>query len=235
MAQHPDREFVGYILRGMSGGFRIGFDHQRYSCKPAHSNMKSATENAGVVEEYLLRELTAGRVVGPFARGSIPAIQISPFGVIPKSEPEKWRLIVDLSSPEGGSVNDGIGRELCSLSYVRVDDIVSIILKLGRGTLLAKFDVQAMYRTVPVHPDNRHLLGMMWKEEMYVDTTLPFGLRSAPKIFNAIAEAVEWVMKARHHYSDAHYLDAHYLDDYIILPRSKRVCGQFGEGSGSVR
>ena len=88
LVQHP--EFVGYILRGISGGFRIGFDYQRYSCKPAHSDMKSATENAGVVEEYLLRELTAGRVVGPLARGSIPAIQISLFGIIPKSEPGKW-------------------------------------------------------------------------------------------------------------------------------------------------
>ena len=44
--------------------------------------------------------------------------------MIPKSEPGKWRLIVDLSSPKGASVNDGISKELCSLSYVHVDDIV---------------------------------------------------------------------------------------------------------------
>ena len=129
LVQHPDREFVGYILRGISGGFRIGFNYQRCSRRSARSNMKSAAENAGVVEEFLLTELTAGRVVGPFAQGSILAIQISPFGVIPKREPGKWRLLVDLLSPKGASVNDGICRELCSLSYVRVDDIVSIILR----------------------------------------------------------------------------------------------------------
>ena len=38
-----------------------------------------------------------------------PMNSISPFGVIPKGHtPGKWRLIVDLSSPKGGSVNDGI-------------------------------------------------------------------------------------------------------------------------------
>lgn len=84
--------------------------------------------------------------------------------------------------------------KLCSLSYVRVDDIVPVIQRLGQGTLLAKLDVQAAYRTVPVHPDDRHLLGMVWKEGIYIDTTLPFGLRSAPKIFNSVADALEWVM-----------------------------------------
>ena len=81
-------------------------------------------------------------------------------------------------------MNDGISKELCSLSYVRVDDIVPVIQRLGWGTLLAKLDIQAayMYRTVPVHPDDRQLLGMVWKGSIYIDTTLPFGLRSAPKI-----------------------------------------------------
>ena len=69
LVQHSDQEFVGYILRGISGGFRIGFNYQRCSCRPARSNMKSATENAGVVKGYLLTELTAGRVVGPFCSG----------------------------------------------------------------------------------------------------------------------------------------------------------------------
>ena len=49
----------------------------------------------------------------------------SPIGVIPKkSKPNKWRLILDLSSPSGHNVNDGIAKELASLSYVSVDEVV---------------------------------------------------------------------------------------------------------------
>ena len=35
----------------------------------------------------------------------------------------------------------------------------------------------------------RWLLGMQWKGSVYMDKVLPFGLRSAPKIYNAIADA----------------------------------------------
>ena len=50
-------------------------------------------------------------------------------------------------------------------------------------------------RSVPVHPMDRSLLGMRWEGALYIDTALPFGLRSAPKIFNAVADAVEWVAR----------------------------------------
>ena len=32
---------------------------------------------------------------------------------------------------------------------------------------------------------------MMWKDALYVDLALPLGLRSAPKIFTSIADALE--------------------------------------------
>ena len=68
--------------------------------------MLSATKNATVVEDYLRKECALGRVLGPFKKGSLN-IHINRFGVIPKPhQPGKWRLIVDLSDPSGGSVND---------------------------------------------------------------------------------------------------------------------------------
>ena len=39
----------------------------------------------------------------------------------------------------------------------------------GRGAVLAKFDVLGAFRTVPVHPDDRGLLGMRWRDKVYVD------------------------------------------------------------------
>ena len=62
--------------------------------------------------------------------------------------------------------------------------------------MLSKMDTCSAYRTVPVHPKDRWLLGMQWNRKLFVDTVLPFGLRSAPKLFTAMADAVEWV--ARH-------------------------------------
>ena len=72
--------------------------------------MKSTLEDLHVISEYLRTECEAGRVIGPLYSSSYPQVHIhtSRFGVIPKSRPVKWRLIVDMSSQEGGSVNDGI-------------------------------------------------------------------------------------------------------------------------------
>ena len=140
-------------------------------------------------------------------------VHLSPMGLVPKShQPNKFRLIVDLSTPAGTSVNDGIPSELCSLKYASLDNAVALIQTLGRGTRLVKMDLKDAYRMVPVHPDDYHLLGVSWKGHTFVDRALPFGLCSAPKIFNAFADFIAWVL---HQHGIAHQL--HYLDDFLFL------------------
>ena len=118
---------------------------------------------------------------------------------------------MDLSHPKGSSVNDGIESELCPLSYTLVDAAVRIIMAMGPGVLLAKFDIESAYRLIPVHPEDRPLLGI-WRDKLYVDTALPFRLRSAPKIFNAVADALQWIMECN---GVPEML--HYLDDFLIF------------------
>ena len=78
---------------------------------------------------------------------------------------------------------------------------------------MAKFDVESAYHNVPVHPCDRHLLRMKWRYQYYVDLALPFGLRSAPFIFNAIADLVEWIVVHSYQIPDL----LHYLDDFITM------------------
>ena len=213
LAQHPDRQFADYITNGIRYGFRIGYDYDTTHHRSAKCNMQSARENPGPVEEYVRAECAAGRLV-PLPDQT--SIHVSRFGVIPKSnQPGKWRLILDLSHPKGHSINDGIAPERCSLHYISVDTAVSKIFQLGRHTRLAKIDVEHAYRNVPVHPSDRHLLGMRWQNQLYVDTTLPFGLRSAPKIFTAVADALEWILTQRGVTSSDHY-----LDDFLTMGKA---------------
>ena len=159
--------------------------------------MPAANLNANVVDKYILEERNHSRLVEvqPSQAGDV---HVSKIGVIPKKrQPGKWRLIVDLSSPNGSSVNDFIDSSLCSLTYASVEDAAAFVLKAGRGTLLAKLDIRSAYRNVPVHPGDRHLLGLRWKNRIFVDACLPFGLRSAPKILNTTADALEWIIGNR--------------------------------------
>ena len=180
--------------------------------------MSSAAEQAEVIDKYLREELAANRLVR-IHDADAGLIHCSQFGVIPKwNRPNKWRLIVDLSSPEGHSVNDGISRDLSSLSYMSVDDVVAGIIQRGRGTLLVKMDIRQAYRKVPIHPSDRPFLGMQWQGATFVDAALPFGLRSAPLIFSASADVLQWAMEKM----GIEWV-AHYIDDFITMgaPGSK--------------
>lgn len=65
-------------------------------------------------------------------------------------------MIVDLSSPHDNdshpSVNDLINKEECSLSYVRIDDAIAIIQKLGKDTTMCKTDISDAFKLIPIHP-----------------------------------------------------------------------------------
>ena len=101
----------------------------------------------------------------------------------------KYRLIVDLSAPEGFSVNDGILPNLCSLQYVLVEQAARLVATAGIGALMAKIDHKSVYRHIPVHPADQHLLGIQWNDVTYIDRALLLSLCSAPKLFTAIADA----------------------------------------------
>ena len=213
LVTHPDKDYMSYIIEGMSDGFRIGFD-RRCRLQPPPAN--SMTKNTAIISEYLQREVSLGRMQKHVLPSKENQIHISPIGAIPKrNKPGKWRLIVDLSSPAGASVNDGISPDLSSVSYASVDHLSSLVLSAGRGAFLVKADIKEAYRMLPIHPHDQPLLGVQWRGITYTDSALPFGLRSAPKIFSAVADALQWILVQK----GVNNL-LHYLDDFIFVSKS---------------
>ena len=117
-------------------------------------------------------------------------------------------------------MNDGIPKNLCSLTYITVDSAIQCIQQLGQGTLLAKIDVKSAFWLLPVHSSDRHLLAMDWDHSLYIDTCLPFGLRLAPKLFNVLADLLSWILTQK-----GISPVFHYLDDFLILgPPGSSTC-----------
>eukprot|EP00731_Ephydatia_muelleri_P038232 Em0686g3a len=220
LAPHLDRDFVEFILEGLESSFRVGFDYQIAECAKARGNMTPVCKDKNMIPAFLNEECLLGRVVGPLDPRTFPSVHCSPIGLVPKGSTGKWRLIVDLSSPHGRSVNDGIDPALCSLEYVTVDLVADVVASFPRS-LLSKINICSAYRMVPVHPEDRWLLGMLWEGQLFVDTVLPFGLRSAPKLFTAVADAVEWIAKQR-----GIQPLFHYLDDFQLVSSSASGAAQ---------
>ena len=90
--------------------------------------------------------------------------------------------------------------------------VARVVTLLGKNTLLDKVDIKRAYRMVLAHAEDRMLLGMKWQGSVHVDTCLPFGLQSAPRVFTTLADAIKWEVQ---HWGVTWIL--HYLDDYITF------------------
>ena len=64
---HPDRHKVEYVLTGFREGFRLGFHPGSVKLKSAKDNCPSSQKHPSVIDNYLTKEVSLGRVFGPTA------------------------------------------------------------------------------------------------------------------------------------------------------------------------
>ena len=228
LSGHPDQNFVTQLCNNFTFGVHIGFQGQR---GPRFSkNLPTAFANPDIVSSNLAAEVSLGRMAGPFDTPPFKNFQVSPIGLVPKRNSNKFRTIFHLSYPKSGStsINCSIPKEDYSLQYVRIDDAIQGIKQFGVGCFLAKTDIESAFRLVPVHPEDYELLGMCWQGKYYYDKVLPFGLRSAPAIFNQLSDALEWILLNKCNISFV----CHILDDFLlieppaVLPPHNSLCQQ---------
>ena len=133
LRMHPNQSFAEYICNGLQQGFCIGFDPSTQRLRSSGHNHPSSMANPSVIQTHIQDERVAGRLFGPLSPQRAQVVQVSPLGLVPKSNhSDKWRVIVDLSFPMHHSVNDGISSELCSVVYASIDNAVVQIRHLGR-------------------------------------------------------------------------------------------------------
>jgi hypothetical protein len=166
------------------------------------------------VREEIERRLAAGSLV------EVPEgawVVLSPLGAVPKGEVD-WRTIHHLSHPRRGrhpSVNQGISDEYCAIKYASLANLfrkIAVARREGRDISLWKIDLADAYRHCVVATEDAYLLGCGLDGRVAVDTRLPFGCRSSPKLFNLFAEGLHWILE-KHGFSLDHYLDDFFGED----------------------
>jgi len=201
LSYHPDQVFVRQLIDNLQHGCEIGYTGPQFTYLA--SNLESAYQQPHVIDATLKDECEAGRILGPFDKPPLPNFRTSGLGLVPKHD-GGWRIIYHLSAPPAQSINDYIDPQLYSLSYCTIDDAYTILNKLGPGALM-------------------NLLGICWRGQYFIDTCLPFGLRSAPYLFNQLSTAIHWILQQS--YGVQHLL--HYLDDFFTAgPAASAACSQ---------
>ena len=171
------------------------------------------------VSASILKELERGHTAAPFDSSPLPNLHCSPLGSAPKKDGSS-RIILDLSQPVGGSINDGISTEACHVKYMSFDSAVNLVNATGKGCFMGKIDIKHAFRLCPVHPDDWHLLGYSWRARWFFDMRLPFGLRSSPFIFTSFSDALQWILLTKF-FITGH---VHYLDDFLVVASTREKC-----------
>ena len=213
LRNYPDKRFVDTLVSIASSGVRIGYKGNQ-DCRIETRNHRSALLQADVITKSIQSEIDKGRIKEISALPSDHYF-CSPIGLVAKIADgiqTGWRMIFDLSSPEDRSVNDGIPLHYGSIVYETLEDAIRLVAQAGRGAVMMKRDLKSAFRHVPVSASDHWLLIFEWQGRYYVDMFLPFGLRTAPRIFNLFSEALHWVFETLYGWNLTHY-----LDDFLFI------------------
>ena len=232
LRNYPDQQFpetlVGIAMYGARVGFRGSVKHTH---RPNHPSIQKHME---VIDEHIQKEIAAGRIREITLP---PQYFCSPLGLTTKKRDgiqTGWRIIFDLSCPQGRSVNDGIPKEFGNLQYESFQHALQLVAAAGRYCILLKKDLKAAFRQVPISSIDWPLFIFFWRGKYYADLFLPFGLRTSPRIYNLFGEAIHWTLEDTHNWSISHY-----VDDFLAVfppntnPSEKsaifdKICTDFG-------
>ena len=217
-----------YLVNGFKNGFSLEYKGNLKGSRRLAPNLKLRVGNKFELWNKVINEVELGRFAGPFEEPPFEAFVQSPIGLVPKDKGKKTRLIFHLSYPkDGDSVNSGIPKERCSVKYPDFEEAVKLCLQEGVGCKLGKSDMSSSFRHVPLAKDQWWLLVMKachlisGKLMYFMDKCLPFGSSISCAIFQAISDAIAWIVEHK-----TKKPNVNYLDDYLFAAALKALCDQ---------
>ena len=216
LSGYHDKHFV---IEGFLHGFKLHYTGQCISS--FLNNHASAERNVNILQQKINHEIHLGRVAGPFNAPPFHPFIVSPLGLVPKKEPDTYRIIHDLSAPKGYSVNEHIADEFVTVSYEIFDYVISLIQSIGYGCLMAKADIKDAFRLLPISPEDYKLLGFCVNGKYYYDKYLPMGCRTSCQAFTRFGGALHWILITLYNVLSV----SHILDDFQFFgPSGTHAC-----------
>ena len=98
------------------------------------------------IKAYLDEEISHGAILGPLPSGPVHNLHVFPMMTRDKANAPHRRVIIDLSFPQGRSVNSGVLKDIYLktpfiLKLPTIDNITQQVKALGRGCKLYKVNI----------------------------------------------------------------------------------------------
>jgi len=210
LANYWDHQLLQFIKYGFPLDVKPNSQFQPVSVITNHS---SALQHANHIESFLSTEIKLGAILGPF-RSPLQDLHCSPMLSRPKPGSEDRRVIVDLSWPAGGSLNDCVQPNVYMgtpfvLKFPVVDDILERIKSLEGNCLLYKVDLKRAFRQLKIDPKDSIYTGLHFNNQYYIDISVPFGYKHGSALCQRVTDAIRYIM-----HSNGYFI-FNYIDDLI--------------------
>ena len=131
LAGYPDKLTLDKVYQDLKLGAKIGCSVE-YRNPSSSSNAPSALQHGPQVTDSIADWITKGFVYGPVPLDQVPA-SAKFSGLMTRPKPNgSVRIILNLSSPKGSCVNEGINKDDFPASMSSTTDWLRVLHKAGR-------------------------------------------------------------------------------------------------------
>ena len=163
------------------------------------------------VSDAIAEWVNEGYARGPVEKKDLPE-DAKVSGIMTKAKPNgSVRVILNLSSPIGKSVNEGIDNSQFPASMSSTTKWLRILHKAGKNCYIVKIDWRMAYKQIAVNPEDVNLQWFEWLGMYFCKLSLIFGAVSSVGIFDRLAKIVLEIVLQRSSFPAS--LVSQHLDD----------------------
>merc|ERR1711991_1143311 len=139
-----------------------------------------------------------------------------------EKKPNKVSLRQHRAGEDGNSINSVIPKKIRKTAYPSFERLIDIAFHAGKNGYLWCIDMKDSYFTLPIRKEYIPLFGAEWHGKIFFYACLPFGLATAPRIFNMFADCLQYIVELEHETDKLKMFD-HYLDVFFAGHPNKSI------------
>ena len=195
-AGFEDLELLDKIYEDVKYGAVIGCNGPFRNPSTA-KNAQSALDEGEKVTDAIADWIVKGFCYGPIPLHQAPA-NAKFSGIMTRPKPTgAVRIILNLSSPAGRSVNEGIDINDFPTSMSSTSDWLRALNKAGRHAKMSKVDWSDAYKHLGVRLEDTNLQWFSWLGMAFKELCLIFGGASSAGIYDRVAKLVIFIVKSK--------------------------------------
>ena len=189
--QHLDK-VVSWLVKGADIGCKGKFRGPSHA-KNAASSLDAGDKVSDCIADWVHKKFA----YGPISIDKIPDnAKVSCLMTRPKPN-GAVRVILNLSSPKGESVNEGINIEEYPAKMSSTAEWLKVLNRVGRYCNICKIDYSDAYKHIGVRDQDTDLQWFKWLGMAFKELCLIFGCSSSAGIFDAVAKIVLFIVLVR--------------------------------------